>query len=326
MKKIYLFIAAVLATTSTHAQIISTAANSSVYLAPNSNFYFSGMTLTPSTAFTFGGQSLQKDTAVINTFNDPYVLRIYRFSDTTNFSGDIKISYLESELNGINESSLQLANYSGSWQALGTSTVNTVDNYILTTGINAVPLGEMMFTNGTVLPLEWGDITAMRQGSAVEIKWYTMQEWHVSHFDVERSMDGINWKKAITDIPANNKPYRSDYKQTDIPDQYGDLYYRIRQTDLDGRFSFSKTVSVSAQQADVPVYISPNPASDRFVISGKLSSEISSVALVNTGGSVIKVWKGNQNQFELSGISKGVYGLRVHLKNGNTINQLLLIR
>lgn len=326
MKKVYLIIAAAFSVPS-YAQELVVKANATLMVSSGTDLYFSGLTLTPSANLVLSGQTLEKDTAVSNSFGSTYVSSTYRFSDTPVFSGNIRMQYPESTLNGLNESSLQLAVYNGtSWQAAGTSTSNTTDNYVQATGIAGIPLGELILTNGAVLPMEWGDVSALRQGAAVKVQWYTLQERNIDHFDVERSTDGLAWSMAIAAVKATNKPSRTDYEQTDMPGYYGRLYYRIRYTDRDGRFAFSKTVSVAPVNTIAPIFINPNPANSHFMLSGIAANDIRKVDMINTTGSLVRTWKGGQMSFNISGLPAGVYYLRITIRDGYTISLPLSVR
>lgn len=325
MRKIYLMLSAVLLIFPCYAQEMVVGAGAELYISPKTDLYISGLTLTPSTNFTISDRSIQQDTVVTHTFNNTYVRRTYTFSDTTLFSGSIQINYLDADLDTLSESSLQVSVYNGStWQAAGTSTVNGTENYVRASGISGLPVGELILANSIPLSLEWGDLSAARQGQSVTVKWYTMYERNITHFDVERSSDGIGWTTAIAGIPARNNPVRTDYEQTDKPGHYGRVYYRIKQTDADGRFTFSKTVVV--EMSNSPIVLSPNPADKYFRISGMPASDIQKIELVNTTGAVVRSWKGNQLYFDLSGLSSGVYYLKIKVSTGSMVNLPLSIR
>lgn len=327
MRNIFLLLILIVLAPPSHAQELKIAGQGTLSLAGGTALNFNGLTLTPSSDLHITAKSLHKDTAVSNSFGNPYVSRTYRFSANQVFSGTIRIHYLESELNGLNESLLQVLNYNGSvWQSAGTSSSNSTNNYVQATGITATPLRELILATSIPLPLEWGELRATRREASVIVKWHTMAERNVNHFDVERSTDAVNWITAIANIKASNKPYRTDYEQTDIPGYDGRLYYRIRQTDKDGRFSFSGIVSVAANNTALPVMISPNPAKGYFIISGVASSDIDKISLLHTNGVVVRAWKGNQSRFSLSGLSGGIYYLQIRMVTGQVFNQPLLIQ
>jgi hypothetical protein len=327
MRNIFLLLILMVLARPAHAQELKIAGQGSLSLAGGGALHFDGLTLTPSSQINIPAKSLSKDTAVSNSFGNPYVARTYRFSASQVFSGTIRIDYLESELNGLNDSLLQVSNYNDTaWQFVGTSSSSSTGNYVEATGIAATPLRELILASSIPLPLEWGEIWATRQQASVIIKWHTTAERNVSHFDVERSNDAVNWITAIAGVKAGNKPYGADYEQTDIPGYDGRLYYRIKQTDKDGHFSFSRTVAVAADNTAHPVVVSPNPARSYFMLSGVAASGIDKISLLHPNGMVIRTWKGNQSRYALSGLSGGIYYLQIRMVSGHVYNQPLLIR
>ena len=299
------------------AQEMVVGTNGAMTIKAGTDVYFSGMILTPSSDLTISNRSLQKDTGLSHSFTGTYASRTYRFSDTVLFSGNIQVNYLAGELNGLTESTLQLGIYNGnSWQSAGSTSVDSINNYVKATGIAGVPFGELLLSSSTILPLEWGDVFASRQGALVTVRWYTLQERDVDHFELERSNDGMSWTTAIAGIAPGNKPFRTDYVQKDVPGHYGRLYYRVKQTGIDGRSSFSRIVSVAGGNDVNPVSVYPNPAKSYVTLSGVLPEDIHQVTLVNMMGALIKTWKGNQTTFAVSDLPAGVYYLKVHIVNG----------
>jgi hypothetical protein len=324
MKKISLIITTFVIAGFAQAQQLIIKPNTTFTIKQNTGFQFDALTLTPSAQLDLHALTISNDTTVGSTLNNTYVPNTFLFSDTFTYSGSIKVKYLEGELNGISESDLQLGVYNGTgWQNVGTTVVNTTDNYVLTTGINGQLTGELVLTTNIPLSMHWGDASAARQGSAVRVSWSTFAEKDVHHFDLYRSTDGVNWTMAAAGIPALNKAQRCDYLQMDAPSFNGKLYYRIRQTDIDGRFSFSKMLTVSAIHINVPVVVSPNPATGYFIVSGE---NVSHVALLNVAGAVIKSWSGNKPQYSLSGLAAGTYYVSVKMAGGEISHHTLVVK
>lgn len=327
MRKICLSILTAALAAGASAQELSVTAAGTMTVMPGAGFYFSQLELLPSTAFSLSNQSVRKDTTVTHSFSNPYANRTYPFSSPAVFSGDVMIHYNDGELNGITETSLQLGVYNGTtWQSAGTTTVNVTDDYILTSGISAQPLGELIMTNAIPLPLQWGEVSALRQGVAIRVQWSTLREQDVDHFDVERSTDALHWNKAITGIPARNSSGRSDYSQDDYPGYDGLLYYRIRRSDRNGETALSKVVTVNGNHHSTSVVLSPNPARGHFSISGLEPASIGQVDLLNAAGVPVKTWNGYQPQFALPELPAGLYFLRIRTTGGTIHSQGLSVK
>lgn len=100
-------------------------------------------------------------------------------------------------------------------------------------------LFEMMeiTVSGFPLPLNWLLFTAKRADSKIALQWKTANEVNTSFFDVERSGNGIDFKK-IGEVAANGNG-GGLYNFTDNNPLPGLNYYRIKQADNDGRFEYS---------------------------------------------------------------------------------------
>lgn len=320
--------ALLLAAYTVDAQQITVGTNGSLTLYTGNSLSGNGLILTPSSPVTLTGTTIDRNNTVTNPFGNPYVTRVYLVNPTPLlFSGDIQFSYDESELNGLTESSLQLIAWNGSaWQIAGASTDDPAGNSVTATGINSLSLGELILAAGLTLPLRWGAIVATRGQGSVLIRWNTEQEDQVSHFDIERSVNGLQWTTAIAHIPATNQQAAHEYRQTDRPNYNGSLYYRIRQTDLDGRHTLSKVVIVGPENLAGRLTVHPNPANGHFQLNGPEAAQIGQIELYNAGGMLLKTWKGYQNRYPLPTLAAGSYYLRLHLDNGRVENRQLLVR
>ncbi|MDF2187988.1 T9SS type A sorting domain-containing protein [Paraflavitalea sp. CAU 1676] len=329
MKQTLAIIAGLLMGYASIAQQITVGPNGSLVLySGGSSLSGNGLILTPSAPTTLTGTSIVRNNAVTHPFPNPYVTRVYLIDPTPLlFSGDIQFEYDDSELNGLTETTLQLITYNGTaWQNAGASTVDATNNIVNTTGISNLSLGELALAASLALPLRWGAVTASRQQGEVIIRWTTEQEDQVSHFDVERSTNGQQWVVALSRIPATNQQAQREYRQADRPNHSGGLYYRIRQTDLDGRHTLSKVVRVGPENTIGSLTIHPNPVNGHFVLSGAEPAQIGRIELCNAGGMLLKSWKGYQDRYTMPALSAGNYYLRVQLADGTIQNKQVLVR
>ena len=309
------------------AQQVSVSGGGQVVLNAGSQMSFNGLTLNPSSSVTLTGATIQRNATVNNPFGNPYVSRVYFVTPTPFvFNGSIRFEYDDTELNGLDEATLQVINNNGTmWQLAGTSVSDPANNVVDATGLSNLTIGELILANNLALPLQWVAVTAQRKQGSILIKWITEQEVQVSHFDVERSSNGLDWNTTIPGVPAGNQLHRREYQQTDQSGGSGQLFYRIRQTDMDGRYTLSRTVIVPPELASYQIRILPNPASTYFMIAGSFVSKVQEVYLFNSSGLLMKSWKGYQNAYQLPALSKGTYHVRVKTSDGMIVtNQLVL--
>lgn len=316
-----------LISTGIFAQQIKVYAGGQMILSSGSTVSWSGLTLIPSAAFNMNS-SLDLSTTTVNAFPSPYILRVYRFDPTsTAFSGSIGFHYLDGELNGIDNNNLELyVNNGSSWQGFPPAIATPALNYLQADGISNLMMEEVLLAASSALPLIWGNASVHREGSIIKVKWATSQEMDVSHFDIERSADASAWRIAIPGIPARNLPFETRYEATDRPGLPGRLYYRIRQTDHNGSSTLSKILVAPAENEQLSLAITPNPAKGFFLVSTGDISKLQQLWLISPGGMIMHSWKGGQYQYQLPPVAAGSYMLRIQLNDGSTQTKKIQIR
>lgn len=100
---------------------------------------------------------------------------------------------------------------------------------------------------------------------------------NAARFDVEYSLNGNNWKRAghIPIVNANTGRY--GFRHDNIPT--GNIYYRIRQTDDDGSYIFSRVILLHNNRRDNQFSIFPNPAGNYISISAPYSELTRSITI-----------------------------------------------
>lgn len=175
----------------------------------------------------------------------------------------------------------------------------------------------------TPLPIELAAFNAFCGNSGVEISWTTISESNNDYFSVQRSTDGIVYFTVDGADGAGNSTEELNYRYFDVSLDQGIQYYRIKQTDFDGKLTYSEALGVDCSSK---VRIFPNPTNDNlFIELDELSSASLHVTITDVLGNVIsedlnigKESKAYQNN-EFSNLSPGVYLVRVIDVNGAEI-------
>ncbi len=103
-------------------------------------------------------------------------------------------------------------------------------------------LDDVSVTANVLLPIELLSFIASCQGDAALLEWSTASESGNDLFTIERSPDGEHWE-AIGTVPGAGYSLETIHYSFRDPDPSALLmYYRLRQTDLDGAFTFSPVV------------------------------------------------------------------------------------
>ncbi|MFI5149372.1 MAG: T9SS type A sorting domain-containing protein [Bacteroidia bacterium] len=159
----------------------------------------------------------------------------------------------------------------GFWGAMiaGISTITAVYGLGtpgVTAGVGTVTAGGIntfspwiLVTTASPLPVELLDFTAREtiQGS-VDIVWKTASETNNAFFTVERSADGQHFESLEQTPGAGNSSSVNTYRTKDLKPLKGISYYRLRQTDFDGKSTLSNLAEVNLQHPS-SFRIYPNP-------------------------------------------------------------------
>ena len=119
------------------------------------------------------------------------------------------------------------------------------------------------------LPITLIDFTTKAEGKKVRLDWETGSEENNDFFTIERSLDGKTFEKVFTKKGAGNSKVNQFYFGYDANPYTGISYYRLKQTDFDGKFAYSEIVSIKtvseqvASELNLKVY--PNPVSNQLI-------------------------------------------------------------
>jgi len=78
----------------------------------------------------------------------------------------------------------------------------------------------------------------------IELYWVTSNEINNDYFTIEKSNDGINFEIVEIILGAGNSDILLEYSFVDKNPINGISYYRLKQTDFDGKFEYSDIISV----------------------------------------------------------------------------------
>lgn len=180
--------------------------------------------------------------------------------------------------------------------------------------ITYVPGGTTVIVNklGPTLPAVWGDFNALaKNNNRVNLNWSTLQESNVSHYTVEYSANGRDYTSIGTVAATGNTTNVTNYSFVhSTPDVQKTNYYRIRQSDLDGKTAYSVIRPVRFSKGTVaPILVTPNPVRDRLQLS--VQAENIRIMLVDLSGRTLKnmnLQPGN-HELSVSELAPGMYHL-----------------
>ena len=174
----------------------------------------------------------------------------------------------------------------------------------------------------SVMPVKW--ISFNVEGgnkNQVLLTWEVTDQVDNKGFYVQYSKDQKNWDD-VTFIDAKSSGGKNEkYSYTYTGILSSENYFRIKQIDLDGKFSFSQirnlrsSANTTSTQNNVVVY--PNPVKDVVNITN-LESANYTARIIDMGGRVIKsfVMRNGQNQVDVADLKSGIYFISMNDMNG----------
>lgn len=129
--------------------------------------------------------------------------------------------------------------------------------------------GSFTLTDCTVFPIILTAFTAKKQSTAALLSFATALEQNNDYFSIERSADGLRFSEIGRVQGAGNSLQTREYSYTDNTPLRGINYYRLKQVDYDGKYTFSPVVSLNFDGTDRGngVRLSPQPVKDQLSVT-----------------------------------------------------------
>lgn len=243
--------------------------------------------------------------------------------------------------NAISESSLTAQRYNtgtNEWDDfLPLTSVNTLAN---TATVASLPANQLyawwtLVQNTSILPVELISFNAKCNGNNVAIYWTTASESNNDYFEIERSADGINFEVIDRIYSQNgNSTQPLNYTAQDKNPLKGRFYYRLKQVDKGGGYSYSSIItfscmSVSSVMPSVAIF--PNPATDNIAIDIRGIAGKKKMMIYDMLGKEILVKvpemqdENMQQLIDVSALAKATYVLRLDV-NGELFQVIRFVK
>jgi hypothetical protein len=209
-----------------------------------------------------------------------------------------------------------------------TTTTTTTSHALSIDPAAAVVTGYGGFLTGALPVILTSFNASLTSGKQVTLSWTTEQEVNSDFFDVEKSVDAVNWNSIGTLKAAGSSSNPLTYNFVDNNPSKGSNFYRVRINDLDGKFVYTPVKNVRLNESG-KISLFPNPSSDVLNISlGDAPAADWSVSLINYSGQMLIQKKFSKNTSTVSipvyNYPSGNYLLRI--TDGKTIqtNKLMI--
>jgi Secretion system C-terminal sorting domain len=180
----------------------------------------------------------------------------------------------------------------------------------------SVAIDDITVTYATTLPIELTDLRATKKNLGNSISWTTLSEANASHFVIEYSEDGTNFRNQGNVDAFGNSANSLDYSF--FHETYSsNNYYRIRTVDMDGQYAYSEIVYVKNELG----FIRLQQELNYFTVFG-IEETNGSVNVYDLSGNIITetISFGNgqsEVRFNLENLSRGIYIIEVATPKGN---------
>ena len=183
-------------------------------------------------------------------------------------------------------------------------------------GIGAADVSNIIEKVSTLLPITLNYFTAEQDGEDVVFEWQTSSEVNNDFFTIEYSIDGIHFKELLREDGNGTTSVTNDYYATATVENFADItYFRLKQTDFNGEYSYPDVIFVSIVSEETELYVFPNPTTDYVTVSGNVASAYVS----DMYGRNMSCLQTSENTFAVAGLSVGTYYVVVSTKNGKKV-------
>ncbi len=252
-------------------------------------------------------------------FTSDVVNRTWLIAEGVQDGGNLNISVqwdAGDELSGFDRTNCYVSHYLNTgWNSTAGGLASGTNPYIrFRSGITSIgsPSAFAVASNG-LLPIELAGLSAVAQKQEVLLTWETKTERDNAFFAVERSTDGIRFTEIGQKPGAGTSVVPHDYRFTDFTPSKGNNYYRLRQVDMDGHFTYSPVVTALIATNRASLF--PSIATDVVHVHIEDVAEEPSMIwqVFDYSGKLLQsgVWEDpNQYQLNVNDLPQGQYLLR----------------
>jgi Secretion system C-terminal sorting domain len=213
----------------------------------------------------------------------------------------------------------------------GVNAGSTTDPQINRTGLTLANLTNSFYVGSinavsTPLPINLLSFNVYPDNDEIKLEWVTASETDNAFFTIQRSKDGQAWED-IQKIPGAGNSGNTEYYTAYDPIPYAGIsYYRLMQTDIDGKYTYSSVVSINLGNSKPAISVYPNPASDLIRISFSAAGRYE-VSMFNLSGQAVYhpvLVSTNSMDLNVRALDAGIYFIRIQYEGKNETYKILI--
>lgn len=168
-----------------------------------------------------------------------------------------------------------------------------------------------------LLPVTYARFEADQLEEGVNLRWTTSSEVNNDYFSIEHSIDAQHFAEIGREIGRASQGKGATYSFVHRNPQKGWNYYRIRQTDIDGQFSYSSTLQIQVSQAR-NIRWETGADGRKYTLTGLSEDQVYRVLVFDAQGKLIREMQMETGVISLDTSSwpSGIYTLSI---SGNAL-------
>lgn len=171
------------------------------------------------------------------------------------------------------------------------------------------------WTNGP-LAVTYNSFDGKINNNQVNLFWSTASETNNKGFEVERSLNGVDFETIgfVAGNGTSGKVRNYHFIAENLASEIS--YFRLKQLDYDGQFEYSKTISVKNEE--LAIEITPNPFADEITINASAPEQVINAEVIDITGK-IKMSASNAGSVNIDtrDLAQGIYFIRIN--HGETL-------
>ena len=334
---------------------INSESTNDIVFGTGKNGKYKEVTLSPSSSSAtkfkveFFDQAYSNTSSLASGLNNVSIVEYFqidRVSGTANAT--VKLTW-ETDIGVDNLNSIVVANWNGTeWTSAGQSTNsgNSSSGSITSNAVTSFgpfTIGSLFgsFTIGSTgannaLPIELLSFNAKVNLANVELKWSTAVEINNDYFTIFRSSDGEQYEELTEIAGAGSNNYELEYSFIDDDPIKGIAYYKLKQTDFDGKYEEFPPISVNFTSGKGAIKIYPNPITkgnplNISYVNNNLSGENVEIEIYDITGKLVysESFEKDNTDFQTSlnitnNLNQGNYIINIKTEYDNHSQQLVV--
>lgn len=182
----------------------------------------------------------------------------------------------------------------------------------------------MAITTSSPLPIKLLYFEGVQNKDRIDFKWATASELNNNYFTIERSKDAAFYKEIALVTGAGSSNTVLYYSAIDGHPSAGISYYRLKQTDYNGKYQYSASIAINFGELNQSIHIYADRSKQGIYLqyTGEDHPSIQLIIIDTQGRAVTKKefnWEqhpGSSYRLSLSNhVSKGIYLIRTIIDN-----------